>query len=803
MNQLLRYFLAPVVAMFALSLQPSMAQQAGTPSQMPINSAVLQSDEDDFKVFPPPQEVILWGIGPYLDFRGTINTRITPQNPTSSPTFSVSGSAVSLDLRPQLQYGITLYAPTLFGAFGFNLDLGLSSYNFGTQYFTNTILQDSAQLRYRTFLASQGVTNPDSVRSAVSPKFFTTLPYLTVAPMLNIGGFLIGVNIGIPLFAGKLETDGSARLRFAGTSETIETSTIQLLIEPRIGAQVQLLKIPQFGTLFLNVNASYNFAFLNPPLPYETAQRSNVIMEDALRKSGFGFTDASFRKKYVENETAPGTYNYNSTRAALDTIGLSPLSLTVGLSFLLNFGNNEQVREILREEQRRDSIRTIVVREQGAVDYLRRKSITLADTAINTIIGNTKLTDRLNTLEQARRDSIAEGQKRVLRKEVTETKKKVFQAVITTVTATRDDGTETPADPTVRVEQFQATAQKPLLPVVFFEPNSSVIPSRYRRIQSAERESYKLPTDANASAFGIYPNVLNIIGKRMTTLPSSKLTITSVPSATETDSTIGGKRVEAIAQYFQDVWRISQSRLIRTAKASTPQRPAAATSQVELSSDNAGVLAPLTYDYIARLASPPVLNIGMEITTGLGLKQWELEFQQLVNNQLVTLKDTTGGTGYPERYLWRLNEEQGTIPQSNEPVNIRIAAYDVNNTAAPDAVLKSVRVEQVTMEQKRKANAQDKTVRNFDVLFGSSMTDLEPSSRVILDAVKKSITPQSKVFITVFGGTDDVNARKVAETLALDARSAVLRDAATSTTAQTPEAAAYGRLARIRVESPR
>jgi outer membrane protein OmpA-like peptidoglycan-associated protein len=260
----------------------------------------------------------------------------------------------------------------------------------------------------------------------------------------------------------------------------------------------------------------------------------------------------------------------------------------------------------------------------------------------------------------------------------------------------------------------------------------------------------------------------------MTTLPSSKLTITSVPSATETDSTIGGKRVEAIAQYFQDVWRIPQSRLVRMAKVSTSQYPAAAIS-----------------------------HIGMEITTGLGLKQWELEFQQLVNNQLVTLKDTTGSSSYPERYLWRLNEEQGTIPQSNEPVNIRIAAYDVNNTAAPDAVLKSVRVEQVTMEQKRKANAQDKTVRNFDVLFGSSMTDLEPSSRVILDAVKKNITPQSKVFITVFGGTDDVNARKVAETLALDARSAVLRDAATSTTAQTPEAAAYGRLARIRVESPR
>jgi hypothetical protein len=293
----------------------------------------------------------------------------------------------------------------------------------------------------------------------------------------------------------------------------------------------------------------------------------------------------------------------------------------------------------------------------------------------------------------------------------------------------------------------------------------------------------------------------------MTTIPSSKLTIAAVPFVNETDSAVGGKRTEAIAQYFQDVWRIPQSRLVRTAKTMTTQQRASTTApQVELSSDDASVLAPLTYDYTARLASPPVLNIGIEITTGLGLKQWELEFQQLVNNQLVSLKDTSGGTSYPERYQWRLNEEQSTIPQSNEPVNIRIGAYDVNNTAAPDAIIKAVRVEQVTMEQKRRANAPDKTVRNFDVLFGSSVNDVEPSSRGILDAVRKSITPQSRVFITVFGGNDEVSARKVAEALKLDARSAVLRDAATSaatTAAQTPEAAAFSRLVRIRVETPR
>jgi hypothetical protein len=284
---------------------------------------------------------------------------------------------------------------------------------------------------------------------------------------------------------------------------------------------------------------------------------------------------------------------------------------------------------------------------------------------------------------------------------------------------------------------------------------------------------------------------------------SAKLTITGQQTRDEADAKLAEKRAEAIAAYFQDVWKIPAARLIRTAK--SPEASTQADKRtVSFSSDNAEILAPLTIEYTTRLASPPVLNIGMEINTGAGLKQWELEMQQIVNNQPTTLKEARGGEPYPKRYEWRLNDEPATIPQSNDPLSIRIGAYDINNAAAPDAALKSIKVEQVSLADKRKNNAPDKAVNLYEALFGATLSEMDASSKAAFDAAKRAITPQSRVSITVFGGNVNVNARAVAEALRLDARTAVLRDAGTPllSNTQQPEAQAYNHMVRIRVESP-
>ena len=751
----------------------------------PAPKPQIRSDEEDNKKVLPPSEVVNWGIGLYGGLRGTVNTAFQPFEFTNSPSVFVGQNGVTLDIQPQADFGITLYAPMLFAEkAGVNLDIGLSTYSFGTLLWPRYILNDLARQRYLDSNVGKNISKDNIVKEETA-KFQTTLQFLNISPMLNLGGFLLGVNIGLPLpfLTSSIQTQTSRALKLSEQTQTIASNNLQLFVEPRIGVQVALFSIKNVGTFFLNANASY--ALFGSPLSVSALLTANTQVEKAL--TDLGYKPADFR--------FPAS---DSARARFDAISIRPLSVSVGLSFIFNFTNKDTQDEFIREERKADSIRSLAIKAQGQQEYLRNKSIALADSAINLIVASSKISERIAKAEKA----VIEKQKQVISTELTETKKKVFQANLTTITGTKEDGTQV-EDPTLRVEQFAASTQRTLLPVVFFDQGSATPPSRYRRIQSSEREAYKLPSDANAAPTVVYTHLLNIIGKRLSSSPSAKLTITGQQTRDETDAKLAEKRAEAIAAYLQDVWKIPASRLTRTAK------PADASNQadkrtVSFTSDNAEILAPLTIDYTTRLASPPVLNIGMEINTGAGLKQWELEMQQMVNNQPTTLKEARGGEPYPQRYEWRLNDEPATIPQSNDPVSIRISAYDINNAAAPDAALKSIKVEQISLADKRKNNAPDKSVSLYEALFGASLSDMDASSKAAFDAAKRTITPQSRVSITVYGGNTSVNARAVAQALNLDARTAILRDAGTPllSNIQQLEAQAYNRMIRIRVESP-
>ncbi len=759
----------------------------------------VRSDEEDNKRLLPPSEVVNWGIGVYGGARFTANTAVQFPNPTYTP--SLRFDPFSIDIAAQADYGLTIYFPMLFSEkIGINIDIGLSTYTFGTLLWSSSILRDNTRFLHNyidslpTVIAKKDKERYAQAREEEVVKFQTTLPFLTLSPMLNLGGFLFGVNLGLPLsfIPASTTRQSSAALQLSQRTDNISSNNLQFFIEPRIGIQVPLATFKNVGTIFINANASYNF--FGSPLAPNALQSMYLPLDSSLKRLGF-----------IKDTTTDYRFPNDVKNTRFDEIVVRPLSISAGLSFIFNFTNKDMQDEFIREERKTDSIRSLAIKAQGQQEYIRNKSIILADSAINLIVASSKISERIAKAEKA----VIEKQKQVISTELTETKtaltetkKKVFQANLTTITGTKEDGTQV-EEPTLRVEQFAASTQRTVLPTIFFDQGSATPPSRYRRIQSSERESYKLPSDANASPNVIYTHLLNIIGKRLSSSPSAKLTITGQQTRDEADAKLAEKRAEAIAAYLQDVWKIPAARLTRTTK------PADASNQadkrtVSFASDNAEILAPLTIDYTTRLASPPVLNIGMEINTGAGLKQWELEMQQIVNNQPTTIKEARGGEPYPQRYEWRLNDEPATIPQSNDPVSIRISAYDINNAAAPDAALKSIKVEQVSLADKRKNNTPDKSVNLYEALFGASLSDMDTSSKAAFDAAKRTITPQSRVSITVFGGNANVNARAVAQALNLDARTAVLRDAGTPLLSNTQqlEAQLYNHMIRIRVESP-
>jgi hypothetical protein len=836
----------------------------------PADPTLLRSDDEDFRILPKPVEVITWGIGLFANGKASYNLSAlsgatsAPSNPTAFlPSFylefvdmrndsNFNTRARGLDIRPVFEYGITITAPVLANVFGrnigVNLDLFLATYRFGMQYYmTNIIKQD-----LETFRKSLVPTEYDD---NIFPKFYFTFHYLNIAPTLNISGFLLGANIGIPVpnMNATLSVPTARALGMASRLETIAPEKLRLVIEPRIGLTAPIIT-SRTGTLNFLATLSWMPAAFAPLTAGDslTIRRSNTVLQEGIdvwrRRSG----SAGIVKELNTNFL------------------LSPLSISFGLSYVFNFGNAALIDAFERESYVNDSLRAVYAGVSRSLDSLRLRSIGLADKLVNDIVAQSRLRDTIAqkqkeyelTALRHRQDSIRkahereiyiakeelgvlqmqkkglESQKRDLEtknkqkdasliakaRELSEKQrtidekqraletamKKVFEANVGAVVGMNDDGSEVIDNPTLRVEEFRATTTKTLLPVVYFDQNSAVIPSRYHQVQSASRETYKLPQDPTTPCFRLHADLLNIIAKRLLQASNVTLTLTGIQQTNETDPTLAARRAEAVASYLMNTWKIASNRLIRETRRSVEQNADGGETQanapegraVLLSSADASICAPFTLPMIVRTATPPVIAIGLNIASGAGIKQWQLGIRQMVDNEEIELKDTTAKTLVP-RYVWHVNNEQTSLPRCAGALTLILEATDVTNTKAPEAPIKEMKVEYITVAQKQASGNNDNTVSFTELLFDASVADLRPQCRRVFDDLKRSITPDAQVQITVYNPRNrSGSASDIAQMLGVDAGKAIMRNLAVSrNTAQTGEATAYDNSIVIRTEA--
>lgn len=842
--------------------------------------AFLRPDDEDFRIIPPPVEVISLGIGTFAVAKGSVNTTTSLSNTlTSSPglyfnrTFTDKGSSATtlrgIDVRPVIDYGMTLSAPTLFTLFGRNwglsVDVYFASYRYVTNYFVDNILEESLRAEFRTRnQALNGGTTPELLNAFSDeyfPRFVTTFRTLNVAPMLNINGFLLGANIGIPMpfMTSTLTTPSSRILPLSGAQLPFDASAMQTIVEPRIGLTAPLVST-RSGTLNFLASLGWMLPTQSPLRSQSLIQSPNILIEDAVRRW----------QPTVMTLTTPPT---NPLARPLDELAITPLSLSLGFSYIFTFGNGALIDEFEREAYSTDSIRAYYATITRKVDSLRAISTRLADSMANTVIASTRLRDSLNKLLQARtldstskaqekrlfaererreameaekqaleatkRDleaqkrelesknkqkdkeiarkvrELAEKQRLVEEKQrqieekqrvIEETKKRVFEAKLGAIVGVNEDGSETAENPVIRVEEFAAQYAKILVPRVFFDKGSTVIPARYKQINAADRTSYQAPKNANEKSTLLHAQLLNIIGKRLQENASAQLTLTGFKRDDEADPKLALKRAEAIASYFIDRWKIPSSRIIRESGRNDALQPSDQSGKaisVLISADNASITAPYTLSDVTRTATPSKIAIGLDITTGAGLKQWQLEIRQLINNEDELLTDTSGSKVVP-RFIWNLGEDALSVPRSTSPVNIRLEAFDVKNAKAPESPIKDLNVEQITVAAKKASNKPDKTVFFYDVVFDASVTNWAGQQNLLLSEIKSRLTADSKVQITVFNPTGvSGNAADIAQMLGIEANAAKLLNSSTKLyPAQNNESAAYNNCIRIRIETP-
>lgn len=316
-------------------------------------------------------------------------------------------------------------------------------------------------------------------------------------------------------------------------------------------------------------------------------------------------------------------------------------------------------------------------------------------------------------------------------------------------------------NPELIIEEVETIESFPLLPYVFFEEGSSDInKTGMNFLNSAYTEDFtlqKLPWNT----LGIYSDLLNIIGRRMTDKPGSKITVTGCNSGLrgDNDLNLSEKRANAIKGYLVDTWGIDKSR-IQVKKRSIPEKPAnidvvdgqIENQRAEISSNDFTLLKPIELKENIRHSSPPVVMINPEIESEAALKSWTVEVKQ----QGQKLREWQYSSA-PKQIKW--NVEEKPIPELNTPVEINLTAYNEFNHSDTDSL--GLKLTQRTIKKKRFELKDDKIIERFSlILFDYDKADITPNQKDILQLIKQRIKPESKVYISGYAdrtGEPDYN----------------------------------------------
>lgn len=373
---------------------------------------------------------------------------------------------------------------------------------------------------------------------------------------------------------------------------------------------------------------------------------------------------------------------------------------------------------------------------------------------------------------------------------------------IMNITGVNERGEESPAGK-IRVEEFISTQLKPLLPYVFFDVSSAEIPARYPALSSSEKQSFSVNQAAHAATLDVYYRILDIVAKRLEEYPKATLTLTgcNADAGEERGATaLSRRRAEAVKTYLTRVWNISPAR-IRVESQNLPQNPSrtsdadvndahAENRRVEISSNEAAILAPVVVRDTLRTIEPQILRLRPSLPTA---------WRGTVVSEGRTLASLTGTGSAPVE--WR--------PSANlllgDTVGITIETES-------DVVRRMLPTEQFTIHRKRAERLADKTVDKYSlILFDFDRSDLSASNKRIAALVKEAIRPES--IVTIVGTTDRLGEANYNSKLSADrARAAAAALGISATTLgqgeseefpnNLPEGRFYNRTVVITVETP-
>lgn len=391
--------------------------------------------------------------------------------------------------------------------------------------------------------------------------------------------------------------------------------------------------------------------------------------------------------------------------------------------------------------------------------------------------------------------------------------------VPTVVASGINDAGEASASSNIRIEEFASNRVRPLLPYVFFEKGSNALSSRYRQIAKEQVESYSLENFYNLDAMVTYYQMLNVVGRRMLDRPEATLSIVGCRDKSEESLSddLAKRRALVVKSYLVDVWSVDANRITvedrglpSNASSSEDADGAAENMRVEITSTDPLILAPVGSKDTMKVFSPIGMRFTPSVQNNVGLKSWTIFVSQ--NEQII--KALHGQGAPPAAIDWRIAETARFIPRGVRNMEYMLVVQDSSGKVIPSDA-QSIAVSEVLLSDKAKMGGTDKNIDRYSlILFGFDRADISSENQILIEEVKKNITPRSVV--KVVGYSDRVGDAAYNQSLSERRAKAVASALSTERTSilgvgeslplydnQTPEGRFYSRTVEIIVETPR
>ena len=214
------------------------------------------------------------------------------------------------------------------------------------------------------------------------------------------------------------------------------------------------------------------------------------------------------------------------------------------------------------------------------------------------------------------------------------------------------------------IQQHYVTQAFPILPIVFFDKNSSKLPKRYSYIE--DKDSFH-PDDLQINPINYNYNVLNIIGKRLADNPQTTITLSgySDPTSEAGDCFLAISRVKEIKRYLEAIWGIAPIRMTINENRTdcSPENPTqtqteegfAENRRVEIESNFNEILAPLSQKKFieARVVTPASLEFSAKSKEEIH-QNWTFSIYQDENKPILYRE----GKGNLQTINFEINEKQ-------------------------------------------------------------------------------------------------------------------------------------------------